>query len=324
MKNKNWKVFGWLFPAVLMLITIMPSMKAQATNTGSKTYTITIRTGNTGTFDVKKISTTNTEVTENYIRYTLIRGNSLKSAEFFKEDSNLYSFLEHVLIVEDGYFLRPISDWANGAVGKTISRNTEYVLDYGKLVDPVEYSISYVDSQSGEQIATPTIAYKNDGDTVECFPLAIEGYTTTNESIRMTLKKGGTNSVTFSYTYTGENGTTTNIVTTYLPGETITQTVYNDTYQNLPMTDGDEGNEAGEAAGTENEEIDIFDQPVPLTEAEDSEVQEDGEVEIVEDGEVPLGSLNEEGKSILIPIFSGVIAVVGGIAIIFLMKKKRQ
>lgn len=42
----------------------------------------------------------------------------------------------------------------NGVVGTAVERNTEYVLDYKRLIDPVSYTVSFIDSQTKEQIAT--------------------------------------------------------------------------------------------------------------------------------------------------------------------------
>ena len=45
------------------------------------------------------------------------------------------------------------------------SKNTDYVVDYGKLVDGVEYTVQYVDSESGESIAPVYITQANIGET---------------------------------------------------------------------------------------------------------------------------------------------------------------
>ncbi len=113
----------------------------------------------------------------------------------------------------------------NGVVGTAVERNTEYVLDYKRLIDPVSYTVSFIDSQTKEQIATPQIIYGNAEEIIMVTPVTVSDYTPTESSKTIKLEKGKGNTATFEYHYTGAVETITSTVTNVVPGTTRTETV---------------------------------------------------------------------------------------------------
>ena len=57
-----------------------------------------------------------------------------------------------------------------------IRHNEEYVLDYGVLVDPVPYSVTFVDKESGEAVAAPIMGYGSEGERITFAPVTVEEY----------------------------------------------------------------------------------------------------------------------------------------------------
>jgi hypothetical protein len=214
-----------------------------------------------------------------------------------------------------------------------VTKNIDYVLDYAKLVAPVSYSIYYVDAQSGEQIAAPTIAYGNAGDELKQIrPIAISGYETTDSVTSLTLQEGEENSITFHYNYTGTAGTVTNFVTVIVPGDTVTVTEGGAAAAGNATGAGgaavaNPAGAAGNAAGAVNipdenvpqgaqqgNEQDISDEDVPLGADASADIS---------DEDVPLGANGVQSGNLLFILggaFTAVLLVAA--AGIVLYKKK--
>ena len=96
------------------------------------------------------------------------------------------------------------------------------------LIDPVSYTVSFIDSQTKEQIATPQIIYGNAEETIMVTPVTVSDYTPTESSKIIKLEKGKENTATFEYRYTGAVETITSTVTNVVPGTTRTETVVNE------------------------------------------------------------------------------------------------
>lgn len=357
---KKWiKLLAGSLAALAMTVCAFPATTVKAEESGQtvKTYTVTFRAGNVGSFHTELAEgMPNVEVTENYIKFTVPKGSTLNDT-YFKETegdaalsafiSSLTSSTEDKDYIDSGYRLKAISDWAPGAGDNEVKRNTEYVLDYAKLVAPVKYTIYFVDSASGEQIATPTIAYGDDGETIECTPLAVASYRTSEPTTTITLNAADDtkNVVTFRYTYTGASGTITNTVTNYVPGETVTNIVENEVPaaapagaavvtpnpgnagadaniddNQVPLADGEDANADN---GDENEaDVNIEDEQVPLSDGEG----EDASVTI-EDEATPLAANENAGfRAYWAPIAGTVaaIALVAAVAVILLRKKTQK
>jgi hypothetical protein len=235
------------FMAMLTALIVLPGVSAFASE---KTYSVTIRAGHVGDIDTSRVNATGSaEIAENYLRFTVNKGESLASAGIFASDSELNAFLHNVVVTDAEYMLLDVS----GICDETITKNTEYVLDYARLVDPVSYSICYVDASSGEQIAAPTIAYGNVGDVLtDIAPVAIDGYATSDSAVSLTLKSDSENKVTFKYTSTYVAGTVTRVITVTTPGDTVTVVQDNGTTTEADAAGGVDNAGATNAAGADN------------------------------------------------------------------------
>ena len=142
---------------VLPMTTVKASEEKEAVE--KRMYTVTFRAGNIACFDIDKITVSEgMEVTKNYIKVKVAKGDTLAfTVPGWESDAGLTSWFSNCLHYEKeaAYGLKDF----NGVVGTAVERNTEYVLDYKRLIDPVSYTVSFIDSQTKEQIAAPQITY---------------------------------------------------------------------------------------------------------------------------------------------------------------------
>lgn len=211
---------------VLPMTTVKASEEKEAVE--KRMYTVTFRAGNIACFDTDKITVSDgMEVTKNYIKVKVAKGDTLAfTVPDWESDARLTSWFSNCLHYEKeaAYGLKAF----NGVVGTVVERNTEYVLDYKRLIDPVSYTVSFIDSQTKEQIATPQIIYGNAEETITVIPVTVSDYTPTESSKIIKLEKGKENAATFEYRYTGAVETITSTVTNVVPGTTRTETVVNE------------------------------------------------------------------------------------------------
>lgn len=211
---------------VLPMTTVKASEEKEAV--GKRMYTVTFRAGNIACFDIDKITVSEgMEVTKNYIKVKVAKGDTLAfTVPGWESDARLTSWFSNCLHYEKeaAYGLKDF----NGVVGTAVERNTEYVLDYKRLIDPVSYTVSFIDSQTKEQIAAPQITYGNAEETITVIPVTVPDYTPTESSKIIKLEKGKENTATFEYRYTGAVETITSTVTNVVPGTTRTETVVNE------------------------------------------------------------------------------------------------
>lgn len=217
----------FLFMAmVLPMTTVKASEEKEVAE--KRMYTVTFRAGNIACFDTDKITVSDgMEVTKNYIKVKVAKGDTLAfTVPGWESDARLTSWFSNCLHYEKeaAYGLKAF----NGVVGTAVERNTEYVLDYKRLIDPVSYTVSFIDSQTKEQIATPQIIYGNAEETITVIPVIVSDYTPTESSKIIKLEKGKENTATFEYRYTGAVETITSTVTNVVPGITRTETVVNE------------------------------------------------------------------------------------------------
>lgn len=303
-----------LLLALVLMNTWMPVTQVQAQ--AVKTYTVTLRAGNVGSFDTAKFETfcQNAEVTTNYIKFQVERGSSLVDMGFFKEAAELDSVLLNSVVIDGSYLMKSAAEIAK----QQITSNTEYVLDYGKLVDPVEYSIYFVDRESGEQIAAPTLAYGNAGDVVNAVPMTIHGYETEDGTKEIVLSKEAENLITFYYTFTSQE---TGDSTVTVPQEE-SETIVTETTEVSEETE-----EQGEAPEEEDQPVVIEeeeDQPVVIEEEEVPLADTPTEIAEIEEEEIPLAATPVE-KSNMIYVTAGIGAVIilaGAVVLIYLKKKR--
>lgn len=211
---------------VLPMTTVKASEEKEAVE--KRMYTVTFRAGNIACFDIDKITVSEgMEVTKNYIKVKVAKGDTLAfTVPGWESDAGLTSWFSNCLHYEKeaAYGLKAF----NGVVGTAVERNTEYVLDYKRLIDPASYTVSFIDSQTKEQIAAPQITYGNAEETITVIPVTVPDYTPVESSKIIKLEKGKENTATFEYRYTGAVETITSTVTNVVPGTTRTETVVNE------------------------------------------------------------------------------------------------
>lgn len=228
MKKVKKIITGFLMVFIFMALVLpMTTVKASEEKevAGKRMYTVTFRAGNVASFDTDKITVSDgMEVTKNYIKVKVAKGDTLAfTVPGWESDARLTSWFSNCLHYEKeaAYGLKAF----NGVVGTAVERNTEYVLDYKRLIDPVSYTVSFIDSQTKEQIAAPQIIYGNAEETIMVTPVTVSDYTPTESSKIIKLEKGKENTATFEYRYTGAVETITSTVTNVVPGTTRTETV---------------------------------------------------------------------------------------------------
>lgn len=228
MKKVKKIITGFLTVFIFMALVLpMTTVKASEEKkvVEKRMYTVTFRAGNIACFDIDKITVSEgMEVTKNYIKVKVAKGDTLAfTVPGWESDARLTSWFSNCLHYEKeaAYGLKAF----NGVVGTAVERNTEYVLDYKRLIDPVSYTVSFIDSQTKEQIATPQIIYGNAEETIMVTPVTVSDYTPTESSKIIKLEKGKENTATFEYRYTGAVETITSTVTNEVPGTTRTETV---------------------------------------------------------------------------------------------------
>lgn len=228
MKKVKKIITGFLMVFIFMALVLpMTTVKASEEKevAGKRMYTVTFRAGNVASFDTDKITVSDgMEVTKNYIKVKVAKGDTLAfTVPGWESDARLTSWFSNCLHYEKeaAYGVKAFS----GVVGTAVERNTEYVLDYKRLIDPVSYTVSFIDSQTKEQIAAPQIIYGNAEETIMVTPVTVSDYTPTESSKIIKLEKGKENTATFEYRYTGAVETITSTVTNVVPGTTRTETV---------------------------------------------------------------------------------------------------
>ena len=231
MKKVKKIITGFLTVFIFMALVLpMTTVKASEEKevAEKRMYTVTFRAGNVASFDTDKITVSEgMEVTKNYIKVKVAKGDTLAfTVPGWESDARLTSWFSNCLHYEKeaAYGLKAF----NGVVGTAVERNTEYVLDYKRLIDPVSYTVSFIDSQTKEQIAAPQITYGNAEETITVIPVTVPDYTPTESSKIIKLEKGKENTATFEYRYTGAVETITSTVTNVVPGTTRTETVVNE------------------------------------------------------------------------------------------------
>lgn len=256
--------------SVCMIFILAVSAVSVVPVQAAATYTLTFRSGNVGSFDTTKVNTavknsSLVEVKKEYIRVKAKRGTSVASAVYdafgraVQGSGDMNAMFLSFLSENKGYTMLDESAWGPKA-SDTVRHNKEYVLDYGTIVNPVSYTVNYVDAESGDAVAAPIFSYGSAGDSVTVAPVTISEYDTDDEAVTFTLDKNSDNTVTFEYSYTGE---------TFIPGETIHRTVteYQTNVVTVAQPQNNNNNNAdndNNAANNGNDGQDIPDDDVPL------------------------------------------------------------
>ncbi len=178
--------------ALVLFLPVLLPQKAQA----SDRYTLIYRAGNVATFDVDYYENlsfdlgtgVSVDVTKNYVKFTVARGTDTEVLD------QLETIVEQTLVVDDGYKVLAASTWGYASEDITsVTKNHDFTVDYGKLVNPCKYTIRYVNKESGEEIAPSKMSYGNVGDEISYTPLNIENYTAESSAGTLTLASSGSN-----------------------------------------------------------------------------------------------------------------------------------
>lgn len=192
---KMKKIASIVFAGCLsLMMTALPAKAAETVQ-----YTVTIRPGSVARFSdtfldqYRAIGATVTEKTGS-IKVKVQAGGTIP----YLPDAG-------DLVYQDGkegrYTMN--TDWYPDSL--TVTENENLVVKYDALNDAVEYRVRYVDSQSGEDVATPMIAQGNVGDTYTYYSETISGYRCDTESQSLTLtSRAGDNELVFRYVSTVE------------------------------------------------------------------------------------------------------------------------
>ena len=329
MKKVKKIITGFLTVFIFMALVLpMTTVKASEEKevVEKRMYTVTFRAGNIACFDIDKITVSEgMEVTKNYIKVKVAKGDTLAfTVPGWESDARLTSWFSNCLHYEKeaAYGLKAF----NGVVGTAVERNTEYVLDYKRLIDPVSYTVSFIDSQTKEQIAAPQITYGNAEETITVIPVTVPDYTPVESSKIIKLEKGKENTATFEYRYTGAVETITSTVTNVVPGTTRTETVVNEVEEtvivpgtsqptgftanvvnnasnavNAPVgnTANNAADNAVNAPADDNEDQTVDDSNVEIPEEQTPWVDEDGNDGVVdiEESETPLANTAEDAST---------------------------
>ena len=337
--------------ALVLVLSAVPAVSVSA----ASTVTIKFRAGNVGTFDTEKLASYGiTDATANYFEISAAKSTSVQvalneatSVDMVGEEA-IYNFFNDVVVTDSTYALVQVSEWCE-ELTEGVKHNEDYTLDYAVISNPVKYTVYYVDEELNldnqrAQIYAASVRYGSAGETITVTAPLINEYETETASQSITLVAGEENSITFVYSYTG---------ITYVPGETIYNTVYNDvpTYVTENVTNGDNGAAAGNAAADngaagandngandngeagangeagengENGE-DVTDVEPETTIADDDTPLSDGTT--IEDEETPKAAGQQKNNLMATCIIAGSatgLVIIAGLATFFLIKNKKK
>lgn len=312
-KNSLMKKLVSGIMALAVSVVLVPAMDVQA----ASEYTVTFRPGNVGQFGIasednsmKTVKDMAQEVADiYYAQYetTVTENGAIKvkvSAGAAMPATPGY------VIPDEGYCVRA---WGPEQ-GETVRKNVDYVVDYGRLIDGVEYTVKYVDEESGESLAPFATAYANIGDTVSVnAPATIttsdagEYVLTSAATQELTLTAdAASNVITFTYAYNYDPGTVTEDVIVNVPGDTVVNTETVTTYVDngttvVPGATVIQGADADANADADAENQDADAQGGETPDAEDENAGDQGTVEIEED-ETPLADGSGDAEDELVSI----------------------
>lgn len=337
-----------LILAICAILMLIPTTAYAATN-----YTITVRAGS------NNVNGTFTSDYENELislkKNNLITNYSFSSSKVtieVAEKSDLPTLpdsLSYVNVPSKNYYLLPISEWGYTKNQGKVSRNEEIVVQYGSLLNGIEYTVYYIERGTTRNIALPKIErVEASTGTVSADAIAVNGYTLAAGSpTKKTITLDPTisdNKIVFEYDYVGPGGTTTTTTeTTYTAGDVTTTYLETEvpTYVATPIAGGGGGGaagggaaaeggagDAGEAAAegegeAEGGAVEIPDAGVPLAPTPNEET--DDEVSI-EDGKVPLAQPIEQSSNwkLWIACIAGAVVIIMGSAYLGVRRRKSK
>jgi hypothetical protein len=309
--KKSLKLISGSLLALMLVLMLFP-MRA---NAASKTYTVAIRSGQSGSFNESAVKAAfpDAEVDAGYIKFTVARGETITDA--FASNEELDEFLANqnnlkTATAEGGtYRVLPVEDFD---VTEGVTRNTDVVLSYCRVVNPARYVIEYVNGDNGADLAAPTFGLEEAGTEIDAKPLAIAGFHTSGEATKLVLEEGKTLVVRFLYSQ--NESTVYNTEITYTEGDTV----YNDIINRIGQVFNAGG--AGADAGAGEDLVAVDEAETPLA---NNTLEDNGLVEL-EENETPLSN-QVLGNTKLFAIIAGFAVLLAvGVAATLKIKKNAK
>lgn len=293
----------------LVFVAMVIPMNISTSFAVDREYKITFKSGSQGVFNVSdlgKNATYNDKHTS--VTYTV------KAGEAFPDVPEL--------IINEGYRNNMWSDELP-TVGSQVTEKQVYVAKYTKLVNGVEFTVKYVDT-NGVEIATPTI-YTTDLGTEEVVRAkTVEGYQPDSLQKRLVVSRENVE-IQFVYTST-EQATEAPVIEqiVYVEGEPVYVDVVQPGATVGTTTAGTTGGgtavggTTGETAGDQT--TDIEDNETPQAGVDDDNTTN------IEDNETPQAGANESSTNNTALYVGGGIGAVAVLALIayLLSKRKKQ
>ena len=293
----------------LVFVAMVIPMNISTSFAVDREYKITFKSGSQGVFNVSdlgKNATYNDKHTS--VTYTV------KAGEAFPDVPEL--------IINEGYRNNMWSDELP-TVGSQVTEKQVYVAKYTKLVNGVEFTVKYVDT-NGVEIATPTI-YTTDLGTEEVVRAkTVEGYQPDSLQKRLVVSRENVE-IQFVYTST-EQATEAPVIEqiVYVEGEPVYVDVVQPGATVGTTTAGTTGGgtavegTTGETAGDQT--TDIEDNETPQAGVDDDNTTN------IEDNETPQAGANESSTDNTALYVGGGIGAVAVLALIayLLSKRKKQ
>lgn len=346
-KVLNSRILTGLF-AFALLVAMLPAVKAEAS--ANKTYTVTYRPGNVGYFAIEKNDEGDVQAMAQAVADQLYGESATATAKgaikiTVPQGGEMPQAPAYIQIKGDNYFAKSASEWGPAKDGAAaVTQNVDYVVDYSRLVNGVEYTIRYTDRVSGESIAPSVTAKASDGYEVKSTAPSVI-VLSANSRYRLVsdaessivLKAEQDNILTFEYEFVTGETTVTEIVTE-TDGGTIVTTETNTVYiDNGTTTEGGTaapggGGAAAADAGVPAEVIEIEDEETPLADLPDAAGEETAsdssgssqQPVTIEDEETPLASFEQSGMNPAVWIVLASIAALGAAGAAWIAAQRRQ
>ena len=310
--------------AVILMTNKMPAHATEAEESGAKTYEITIRAGEHGNFKEDKVNAY--YESDKKIVFKVAKGvefPKISTAGIVDIDK---AYEGKYYIVNQYYYI------------EHVNRNAEFVIEYGRLVNGIEYKVEFVDNATGVQIADPIFNWGSTGSSTEYYSAkTIANYALIGDASRRIEQLSDNNKlIQFRYNSTLSGGSSTNTTYQTTDGgvENVTETQQNPIYQTVPAqapvaaqaATGGQGAGGGDDTTTIDEEGTAL-EDTPVAEGEDEvvtpESEDSSDETIIEEEELPLAPAMNQPVNIaaVIAVMLGGIALI--LAVIWMIARRR-
>ncbi len=235
--NLRWKsIFIGL---ICILLTIIFTVPVNA-SVNTREYIIRIYAGSIGTFSENAkvyYQSLGARVSDTCVEMQLKPNDTLP-----KLPGNRDGFIKYNAQNSGKYYVMDRASMGAGAYTKnsgTVSRSEDVTIQYGRLLEGVEYTVKYVEQGTGIEIALPKIIYEEAGKDISESAISIAGFTLVSSQVQtIQLVRNGNNSIVFEYTRNSagtsysettstemiDGGTSTEYIETEIPTYVVTTT----------------------------------------------------------------------------------------------------